>query len=295
MRQEAERKLLASFFTRPVTATAGLFVVCWGQHPIFLQHGGLHTMRNKPYRWLAEYYDELFEPARFPIDAARRRVLGRIMPSVTSACDLACGTGTTALKMARRGIEVFAVDISPTMCHLTRAKARRSSLPVRVLRADMREFRLPHPVDLVTCEFDALNHLPQKRDLTRVAMTVARALKPGGYFFFDVNNRAGFRRYWSHTRWMQHRRAVMVMRAGQDSSHDRAWCDVEWFIREGALWRHRHERVEEVCWNSPEIRRALATAGFYQVRTWDAAPFFKDNSLIAAGCRTVYLALKKPV
>lgn len=254
---------------------------------------GQLPMRAKPYRWLAEYYDDLFQPARLPIDAARQRFLRYILPHVTSACDLACGTGTTAQEMARKGIQVFAVDLSPAMCRITRSKVRRASLPIRVLEADMREFRLPYQVDLITCEFDALNHLPKKRDLARVAKAVARALKPGGYFFFDVNNRKGFKHYWTHTHWMQHPRAIVVMRAGQDCMHDRAWTDVEWFIRERTLWRWHHERIEEVCWNPTEIRGALAAAGFEQVRAWDAAPFFKNNPLVSSGCRTIYLARKQ--
>ena len=48
---------------------------------------------TKPYRWLAQYYDELFSSFRHPIDAARERVLGRVLPDVETACDLACGTG----------------------------------------------------------------------------------------------------------------------------------------------------------------------------------------------------------
>jgi hypothetical protein len=48
-------------------------------------------------------------------------------------------------------------------------------MPLRVLRGDMREFRLPEPVDLVLCEFDALNHVPRKGDLAPVAVTVREA------------------------------------------------------------------------------------------------------------------------
>ena len=98
----------------------------------------------KPYRWLAQYYDEVFSSARFPIDVARERLLSRIMPSVGTACDLACGTGTTALILARKGITMYAVDLSPLMCRLTREKAERAGLPIRVLQADMRNFRLPN-------------------------------------------------------------------------------------------------------------------------------------------------------
>jgi SAM-dependent methyltransferase len=246
----------------------------------------------KPYRWLAQYYDELFSSGRFPIDAARERLLGPIMPGVDSACDLACGTGTTALILAREGITMYAVDLSPLMCRLAREKAERAGLPIRVLHADMRSFRLPKAVDLITCEYDALNHVPRKADLRKVARAVARALRPGGHFFFDVNNSLGFERYWTGTVWLEQPGVAVVMRNGHRREADRAWSDIEWFVRNGKLWRRYHERVEEVCWDTDEIRRTFQETGFDQVRAWDAAPFFKDNPLIGPGCRTVYLARK---
>ncbi|MGD0872704.1 MAG: class I SAM-dependent methyltransferase [Bryobacteraceae bacterium] len=250
------------------------------------------TSLNRPYEWLAKYYDRIFSSFRSPLDAARQHVLGRILPNVESACDLACGTGTTALALAREGIKMFAVDLSPIMCRLAREKAHRARLPVRVLCADMRKFRLPESVDLVTCEYDSLNHVPRKTDLRMVAQAVARALKPGGYFFFDVNNRSGFERYWSGTFWVERPGVVVIMRNSHDAPQDRAWSDIEWFIRERNLWRRRHERVDEVCWSSDEIRRRLRAAGFDRLRAWDASPFFQDNPLMRPGGRTVYLARK---
>lgn len=251
------------------------------------------TSAIKPYRWLARYYDELFSSSRSPMNLAHARILGRILPRVRTACDLACGTGTTALTLARRGIKVYAVDLSPVMCRLAREKARLARLPVRVLRADMRHFRLPEMVHLVTCEFDALNHLPRRADLRLVAEAAKRALRPGGYFFFDVNNSLGFERYWSGTVWLEKPGIVLVMRNGHNRQADRAWSDIEWFIRDGSCWRRRHERVEEVCWRADEIRKTLEKTGFDQLRAWDAAPFFGKNSPVAPGCRTVYLARKR--
>jgi SAM-dependent methyltransferase len=252
----------------------------------------MKTAVIRPYRWLAQYYDELFSSFRSPIDSARERILCRILPNVETACDLACGTGTTALALARKGLRTYAVDLSPQMCRLTLEKANRARMNVRVLRADMRSFRLPEPVDLITCECDALNHVPRKADLRRVANAVGRALRPGGYFFFDVNNSPGFERYWSGTVWFEKPGMVTVMRNGNDRRTDRAWSDVEWFIRDGSCWRRRHERVEEVCWSSDEIHRAFEEAGFDRLRAWDAAPFFKSNPMIVRGCRTLYLARK---
>jgi len=247
---------------------------------------------TRPYKLLAEYYDRLCNFHLSWFEAARERVLGRILPGIESACDLACGTGTTALLLTANGIKMFAVDLSPVMCRLARQKARRVGLPLHVLRADMRAFRLPQPVDLVLCEFDALNHVPDKADLALVAGAVAEALRPGGHFYFDVNNRLAFKAIWPGTWWIEEPDVAVVMHGGYDRLQDRGWTNIEWFLREGRYWRRRRERVEQVSWTATEIRGALRQAGFDQIRAWDATPFFKDDPKIRPGCRTFYLARK---
>jgi SAM-dependent methyltransferase len=239
---------------------------------------------------LAEYYDQIFTFHLPWFEAARQRILGRILPRLESACDLACGTGTTALLLAAKGARMFGVDLSPAMCRLAREKARHAGLPLRILRADMRSFRLPEPVDLVLCEFDALNHVPRKADLARVARAVARALRPGGHFYFDVNNRLAFERVWKGAWWLEKPGLALVMHGSYDRQRDKGWSDVEWFIREGRLWRRHSVRVEQVAWTPGEIRRTLREAGFDQVQAWDAAPFMKTDPSIRPGYRTFYLA-----
>jgi SAM-dependent methyltransferase len=249
------------------------------------------NMADKTYRWLAQYYDLVFSGNRSPIDVGREQILGPILPSVSSACDLACGTGTTALGFARRDIRMFAVDVSPGMCRAAREKVARAGLPVRVIRADMRDFSLPAPVDLVICEGDALNHVARRSDLRVVAKAVSCALNPGGYFYFDINNRSGFKRYWTGVFWIEKPGVVLVMRNGNDYRRNRAWCDVEWFVKEGSLWRRHQEHVEEVCWTRDEVRSAITAAGFDRLNAVDAARFFKGE-WVRPGDRTMYLARK---
>lgn len=252
-----------------------------------------HT-RPEPYQWLAQYYDVVFTPQRSPFQRARNKFLRGILPRVRSACDLACGTGDTALAFARAGIETFAVDLSPAMCRLTGEKAAREWLPVQVIEHDMRSFRLPHAVDLVTCESDALNHVPARPDLRKVAIAVAHALRAGGYFMFDVNNAKGFRSYWKGIVCIEKPGVLLLMRNGHSRESSRAWSDVEWFIKEdqAEFWRRHHERVEEVCWSCDEIKGYLSEAGFSRLSAWDARPFYPDNPLLTRGCHTIYLAQK---
>ena len=247
----------------------------------------------RTYKWLAEYYDAFFTFHLPWYRRARRAILRKVLPHVRTACDLACATGTTALELARGGIKVYAVDLSPAMCCLARAKAARARLPVRIIRADMRSFRLPEPVDLILCEFDALNHVPRKQDLARVARAAARSLAPGGYFYFDVNNYAAFKIIWTGTGWFEKPGVVMVFRGGYDSRRHRGFENVEWFIRKGRVWQRRRERVKQVAWTPAEIRQTLRAAGFGQIRAWDATKFFRGDPRLRPGCRTFYLAQKR--
>jgi SAM-dependent methyltransferase len=247
---------------------------------------------ERPYRWLAEHFDRLFAGSRGFVKAARLAILKPILPQVRVACDLACGTGATALDLVAHGIRMYGVDLSPGMCHAARRKARERKLSLRVIQADMRDFRLPEPVDLILSEYDAINHVPRRSDLRRVVSAVARALNPGGWFFFDVNNLAGFDKYWRGTWWIEKPGVVLAMRNGHNLKRGKAWCDCEWFVREGRLWRRHTERVEEVCWAQGEIRDALNAAGFAAVQVWDAAPFFRGGDVTTKGCRSYYLARK---
>lgn len=242
------------------------------------------------YHHLADSYDHFFDADR-AFTAARRKILAKILPRVTAACGLCCGTGTLAIRLAQRGIRMYAVDQSAAMCRHTRAKARQAGVRVTVSQKDMRGFRLPEPVDLITCEYDALNHVPRKADLVRVLRSVARNLKPGGHFAFDVNNRPAFEQIWAHTWMIDQDPAVLVMQGHHASGTDRAQVDVHWFVRRGHAWRRHHERIEEVCWSEAEIRAALAAAGLTEVGTWDAAPFFR-NAFTRPGNRTFWLVRK---
>jgi SAM-dependent methyltransferase len=249
------------------------------------------ALADQPYTLLARYYDQFFASHVSGYRRAREKLLAEILPRVRSACDLACGTGTTALEFARRGIRVFAVDLSPTMCHLTRKKARRAGAPLTVIRGDMRTFRLPEKVALVTCEYDAVNHVPLRSDLARVARAVASALQPGGYFYFDVNNRRHLEENWPGTSWSEQSGVVMLMRGSYDRRRTKGCVDFEWFISQGRRWRRFHEHVEEVWWTASEVRRALRAAGFGHVRAWDAA-LLRGHPRLTPGCRSFFLAQK---
>lgn len=142
--------------------------------------------RAIPYSRLAADYDATIG---IPFFQQTRNFFERLVRKYgiqfRSAADIGCGTGLFAryLKVSR-GIPVFAVDISEPMLRI--AQRNCCGTHVVLLRQDIRHLRLPQKVDLITANFDTLNHILRREDLRKTLRNVAENLNPGGHFIFDV-------------------------------------------------------------------------------------------------------------
>lgn len=79
-------------------------------------------------------------------DAMRETLLSWLPHDLSGSTliDAGCGTGTLAIEAARRGAEVVAVDLSPTLVNLARERLRdlQEDLDVTFLVGDMRDLGL---------------------------------------------------------------------------------------------------------------------------------------------------------
>jgi SAM-dependent methyltransferase len=139
-----------------------------------------------PYSAFASIYDNAIGNDFFAqLRELFERLIRRHRIRFASAADLGCGTGLFARYLnSLWKVPVFAVDESPSMLRVAANNCRDTG--VILLRQDIRELRLPRRVDLVTANFDTLNHLLCDGDLPAVFREVYRHLNPGGYFIFDL-------------------------------------------------------------------------------------------------------------
>jgi ubiquinone/menaquinone biosynthesis C-methylase UbiE len=101
------------------------------------------------------------------------------LPAGSEALDVGCGTGADAVFMARAGLSVIGVDISPTALGLARERAERAGVMVRWLAADVLELPLEDAsLDLVT-DRGCLHHIADA-DRPRYTAEIGRVLRPGG-------------------------------------------------------------------------------------------------------------------
>ena len=106
----------------------------------------------------------------------------------TLLLDLACGTGSMTLELARRGFDMIGVDASPDMLSVAYERAAdRECEGVLFLLQDMRTFELYGTVGAVTCCLDSINYLLREQDVKTTFATVHNYLDPDGLFLFDVN------------------------------------------------------------------------------------------------------------
>jgi demethylmenaquinone methyltransferase/2-methoxy-6-polyprenyl-1,4-benzoquinol methylase len=121
-------------------------------------------------RW-SPVYDLFAKPIGFAYEAAVRRAGAR--PGRT-ILDLCTGTGEIALRCARRGAAVTAVDLTPSM--FLRARRKAHGLPVRFAGLDARRLAFPDAsFDVVLLSF-ALHDMPRRvrAEVLREAARVAR-------------------------------------------------------------------------------------------------------------------------
>jgi SAM-dependent methyltransferase len=140
----------------------------------------------RPYSRLAQAYDAAIGIRSFTgTRAAFERLIRRYDIRFASAADIGCGTGLFAGYLNQCwGVPVFAVDRSPDML----AVAARNCVDQNVclLQQDIRCLRLPSPVDLITANFDTVNHILEDIGLKSTFRQVWENLNPGGHFIFDL-------------------------------------------------------------------------------------------------------------
>jgi ubiquinone/menaquinone biosynthesis C-methylase UbiE len=225
-------------------------------------------------------------------------ILPRLMSTIrglhlrpSTMLDLACGTGSLAQMLARRGWNVWGVDASEGMLSVARGKRYPARSNVRFLRGDMRDFRLPEKVDLVTCMFDSLNHLLSSRDILATFRSVYRSLREGGFFIFDVNNERCYRTLWTRNEAVHRREFSVILQNAYSPERGAACSQVTVFLRENDHFRRLQEMICERHYSRNELRGLLKKAGF-QVRQIEDFSFISDPSL---GKIKTWWVLRKPV
>lgn len=136
----------------------------------------------------AEFYDGLTENVNYT-DRCRYilEVFRKLNHNTGKTLDLACGTGSLTLELAKNNVDVFGADASQDMLCQAQFKALQAKKDIMFLCQKMQNLYLINEIDTCVCTLDSINHLTSEKDVLNTFKGVSKFMKKSGCFLFDVN------------------------------------------------------------------------------------------------------------
>ena len=226
------------------------------------------------YDALAASYDGLTWDVPYEeILAYLQALLKRHGASPKSVLDLACGTGSLALLLAKAGYRTLAADASEEMLAMAYDKASDLPHPPFFICQRMEALTLPEPVDWVVCCLDSLNYLTDPRDAAKALGRIYESLTDGGVLTFDINSEKKLRGLDGQIFLDENDESYCVWRAEFDGAERICYYGMDLFQREGKLWRRSFEEHREYAYTVSQLTEFLRAAGFSQIECYGDRQF----------------------
>ncbi len=221
------------------------------------------------YHALAKSYDRLTNDVDYAavVDFCFK-ILAREGLRPRTAADLACGTGSVALLLAERGLQVTGVDLSEEMLTVAQNKAQSLENRPFFVRQDLAQLHLPKGVDLAVCALDSLDYILEPENCRLAIRRIFKALNPGGIFIFDVNTPRKLRDMDGQVFLDEDEDVFCVWRGEFDEESNICTYAMDLFQRSGDIWHRSFEEHREYAYSREQLTAFLKEAGFTDIRVY---------------------------
>lgn len=221
------------------------------------------------YELLAMSYDRLTSDVDYAsaVDFYRK-ILSRERVSPRTAADLACGTGSVSILLAKSGISVTGVDMSEEMLTVAWDKAADLPVPPRFICQKLQQLHLPRGVDLAVCALDSLDYITDPEDCREAIRRIYKVLNPGGIFIFDVNTPEKLKAMDGQVFLDEDEDVYCVWRGEFDDKTNICSYGMDLFQRQGRHWIRSFEEHREYAYSEQQLRKYLKDAGFSRIRVY---------------------------
>ena len=195
-----------------------------------------------------------------------------------TAVDLACGTGSVAIRLAELGMSVTAVDMSEEMLCVAAQKAVGSENRPHFVCQTLQQLHLPRGVDLAVCALDSMDYIIDPADCEQAICRVYKALNPGGCFIFDVNTPEKLRAMDGQVFLDENEDTFCVWRGEFDEKSNICSYGMDLFQRRGEVWHRSFEEHREYAYSVEQLVTYLKHAGFTNIAVYGDGSMRKPDS-----------------
>ena len=221
------------------------------------------------YHELAASYDRLTNDVDYGATVNfYSQILDREGLSPRTAVDLACGTGSVAILLAEKGMDVIGVDMSPEMLCQASQKAQEAPNAPMFICQQLQHLRLPRGVDLAVCALDSLDYITDPADCRLAIGRIYKVLNPGGCFIFDVNTPEKLRAMDGQIFFDQDDDVYCLWRGEFDEQTNICTYAMDLFQRQGSLWQRSFEEHREYAYSAQQLTEYLRDAGFTHIEIY---------------------------
>ena len=221
------------------------------------------------YHNLAVSYDRLTNDVDYGATVEfYMQILDREGLAPRTAVDLACGTGSVALLLAEKGMDVVGVDMSAEMLCVAAQKAQEQQNPPFFVCQPLQELQLPRGVDLAVCALDSLDYITDPADCQEAIRRIYRVLNPGGCFIFDVNTPEKLRAMDGQMFLDEDDDVYCVWRGEFDQQTNICTYWMDLFQRNGSAWQRSYEEHREYAYSADQLKTYLRQAGFTHIEIY---------------------------
>ena len=181
--------------------------------------------------------------------------------------DLACGTGSLSVLLAKSGYAVLGVDRSEDMLTVAAEKAMEleENQPFFVAQP-MQRLRLPQPGDACVCALDSINYVTKPQDVQKTFCRIYESLRPGGLFVFDINTPYKLESLDGQVFLDETEDSYCVWRTFFSEKTKICTYQVDLFrLQADGTWERDYEEHRERAWSAEELTAFLTDAGFEKI------------------------------
>lgn len=229
---------------------------------------------SSQYIYLPDYYDKLMYDIDYDAWAGYiLDIIDRYGVKGSRMLEMACGTGNMSIRMAQKGFNITAFDLSNEMLSIAYNKVLQSGLNVNILRQDMTDIQINQNFDIMLCICDSINYITDPDGINRLLVWAYNHLDDGGIFIFDINTSYKLRNIIGNNVFTHNEEDIAYIWENFVTDQNTVEFYLTFFVKEGKLYRRYDETHIERIYEIEEIIECARGTSFTNIDAFEAFTF----------------------